>query len=48
MDLIERKFDPKELIKCKRQSMNPIVGYKSVNEGKVRFGTESVSLWHDR
>lgn len=42
------KFDPKELIKCKKQTLNPFVGYRSVNDSSLRFGTESTSLWHDR
>lgn len=25
-----------------------MIGYKSVKESKVRFGTESTGLWHDR
>ncbi len=41
-------FDPKELIKCKKQTLNPFVGYRSVNDSQQRFGTESTSLWHDR
>jgi hypothetical protein len=41
-------FDPKELIKCKKQTLNPFVGYRSVNEANQRFGTESTGLWHDR
>lgn len=41
-------FDPKELIKCKKQTLNPYVGYRSVNDSSLRFGTESTSLWHDR
>ena len=41
-------FDPKELIKCKKQTLNPFVGYRSVNDSSLRFGTESTSLWHDR
>lgn len=41
------KFDPKELLKCKKQVINPFVGYRSVNTSE-RFGTESTGLWHDR
>lgn len=41
-------FDPKELIKCKKQTLNPFIGYRSVNDSQLRFGTESTSLWHDR
>ncbi len=41
-------FDPKELIKCKKQTLNPFVGYRNVNEANQRFGTESTGLWHDR
>jgi hypothetical protein len=41
-------FDPKELIKCKKQVINPFVGYRSVNDSNKRFGTESTGMWHDR
>lgn len=40
-------FDPKELIKCKKQVINPFVGYRSTTTSD-RFGTESTGLWHDR
>lgn len=41
-------FDPKEIIKCKKQVLNPFVGYRSVNNANERFGTESTGMWHDR
>ena len=41
-------FDPKEIIKCKKQVLNPFVGYRSVNNATERFGTESTGMWHDR
>ena len=41
-------FDPKELIKCKKQVLNPFVGYRSVTDSNEKFGTESTGLWHDR
>ena len=37
-----------ELIKCKRKSANPFVGYRSLKNPKQKFSTESVSIWHDR
>lgn len=44
----ETLYDPKDLIKCKRQTLNPFVGYKSVSNNSTRFATESTGLWHDR
>ena len=41
-------FDPKELLKCKKQVFNPFVGYRSVTNSNEKFGTESTGLWHDR
>ena len=42
------KYEPKELIKCKKQVLNPFVGYRSINNPNERFGTESTGMWHDR
>lgn len=42
------KYDPKELIKCKKQVFNPFVGYRSVTNSNEKFGTESTGMWHDR
>lgn len=44
----ETVYDPKDIIKCKRQTLNPFVGYKSVKNSNTRFSTESTGLWHDR
>ena len=41
-------IDPKHLIKCKRQTMNPLVGYRSVTDNNDRYITESTGVWHDR
>lgn len=41
-------YDPKEIIKCKKQVLNPFVGYRNVNNSNERFGTESTGMWHDR
>ena len=42
------KYEPKELIKCKKQVLNPFIGYRSINNPNERFGTESTGMWHDR
>lgn len=42
------KYDPKEIIKCKKQVLNPFVGYRSVNNANEKFGTESTGMWLDR
>lgn len=44
----ETLYDPKDLIKCKRQTFNPFIGYRSVQNANTRFATESTTLWHDR
>ena len=44
---VEITLRPKELRKCKHKTVNPFVGYKTL-DGKLRLGTESVSIWHDR
>lgn len=41
-------YEPKDLIKCKRKTLNPFIGYRSVADANTKFGTESTSLWHDR
>lgn len=41
-------YDPKELIKCKKQVLNPYIGYRSVEDSNDRLGTEAIGLWHDR
>ena len=40
--------DPQDLIKCKRQTINPFVGYKSVKSKNERYATESIGAWEDR
>ena len=41
-------YDPKELQNCKKQQLNPFIGYKHIHRGSERLGTESTSVWHDR
>jgi hypothetical protein len=41
-------YNPKEIIKCKKQVLNPFIGYRSVTNASERFGTESTGMWHDR
>ena len=41
-------YDPKDIIKCKRQVINPMVGYRSVKDNNDRFSTESIGMWYDR
>ena len=42
------KVDPKDLIGCKRKTLNPFVGYRSVTNNNERYATESLGIWHDR
>jgi len=44
----ESILDPKDIIKCKRKTLNPFVGYKNVQNPSHTYATESTSLWHDR
>jgi len=41
------KFDPQDLIKHRKKSINPLIGYKQVEANKT-FATESMATWHDR
>ena len=45
---VKVEIDPKDLIKCKRQTMNPLVGYKNVTDNNDTFITESTAVWNDR
>ena len=40
--------DPNDLVKCKGQTMNRLVGYRSLVKSNDRYATESVGNWHDR
>lgn len=44
----ETTYDPKEVIKCKKQVLNPFIGYRNVTNVGEKYATESTSLWHDR
>ncbi|CDW87124.1 UNKNOWN [Stylonychia lemnae] len=48
LGLKDLTFDPKDLIRIRKQSFNPFIGYKSVHDNNVKLGTESIGLWHDR
>ena len=44
----DHKYDPKQLMLHKRKSINPFVGYKSLDEDNKKFATEHLGIWHDR
>lgn len=44
----EEIYEPQELVKCKKQVLNPFIGYRSTTNMNDRFATESIGLWHDR
>ena len=50
LGLQEKKFivDPKDIEKCKRMTLNPMVGYRSVNNKNDRYISEGTSAWYDR
>lgn len=35
-------------MKCKKQVLNPFVGYRSVSDSNDKLGTEAIGMWHDR
>ena len=39
--------DPQNLMKHRRKSINPLIGYKQL-EPNMMFATESMATWHDR
>ena len=40
-------IDPENLIKHRRKSINPLIGYKQL-EPNMLYATESMAIWHDR
>lgn len=50
LGLKEKKFviDPKDIVKCKRLTLNPMVGYRSVINSNDRYLSEGTSTWYDR
>lgn len=43
-------FNPEDLVKHYRKSLNPFIGYKSrrAADGDLKFATESTGNWNDR
>ena len=45
---LQFEVDPKDIQKCKRMTMNPMVGYRSVLNSNDRYLSEGTSIWYDR
>ena len=42
------EIDPNDVVKCKGQTFNKLIGYRSLLNAKDKYATESTGTWHDR